>query len=66
VIIFKKYLSISSFHHLAKVCVTNNEGVTAIEYAMIGALIAAIIVGAVTAVGTDAGNLYNTIQAAFP
>ena len=39
----------------------DESGVTAIEYGLIAALIAVVIIGAVTAVGTDLANLFNTI-----
>jgi len=37
------------------------EGATAIEYGLLAALIAAVIVGAVTAVGTSLSGTFNTI-----
>jgi len=40
-------------------------GVTAIEYALIGGLVAVVIVGAVTALGTSVSSLYSTVLAAF-
>ncbi len=36
----------------------NDEGATAIEYGLIAALIAVVIVAAVTAVGTNLGKIY--------
>jgi Flp pilus assembly pilin Flp len=42
-----------------------DEGVTAIEYAIIGSLIAAVIVGTVSAVGIRAETLYNIVQSAL-
>ncbi len=45
------------FRHLQK----NEEGATAIEYGLIAALIAVIIIGAVTLVGTDLSNMFNTV-----
>jgi len=42
-----------------------DDGVTALEYGMIAALIAAIIVGAVTTVGQDILAAFNTIAAAI-
>ena len=41
----------------------DRSGVTAIEYALIGGLIAVVIVAVVTTVGTDVSNLYNSIGA---
>jgi pilus assembly protein Flp/PilA len=42
----------------------DEEGVTAIEYALIAALIAAVIVGAVTALGLKVNTLFETVTAA--
>ena len=41
------------------------EGATAIEYALIVALIAIVIVGAVTAIGTAMQNPFNTVAGAL-
>jgi pilus assembly protein Flp/PilA len=41
------------------------EGATAIEYALIVALIAIVIVGAVTAIGTALQNPFNTVAGAL-
>ena len=42
---------------------TNESGATAIEYGLIVALIAGVIIGAVTAVGTNLSGSFNTIAA---
>lgn len=39
----------------------DEEGATAIEYGLLAALIAAVIVGAVTAVGTSLSGTFQTI-----
>lgn len=39
----------------------DEEGVTAIEYGLIAALIAVVIIGAVTLVGTNLSTLFTTI-----
>jgi pilus assembly protein Flp/PilA len=39
----------------------DEEGVTAIEYGLIAALIAVVIIGAVTTVGTNLSGVFNTI-----
>ena len=41
----------------------NQAGVTAIEYGLIAALIAVVIIGAVTLVGTQLSKTFDTIQA---
>ncbi len=42
------------------------DGVTAIEYGLIAALIAVAIITAVTTVGTDLVAVFNSIVAALP
>jgi pilus assembly protein Flp/PilA len=39
----------------------NESGATAIEYGLIAALIAVVIIGAVTAVGTGLNGTFNTV-----
>ena len=48
-------------HHQAKRMVQDDSGVTSIEYALIGALIAVVIVGGVTNVGTAVTALYDMV-----
>jgi pilus assembly protein Flp/PilA len=43
----------------------NQSGATAIEYGLIVALIAVVIIGAVTAVGTNLSGTFNTISASI-
>jgi pilus assembly protein Flp/PilA len=43
----------------------DEEGVTAIEYGLIGALIAVVIVGTVTLVGTELDEIFNRILTAL-
>jgi pilus assembly protein Flp/PilA len=40
----------------------NQSGATAIEYGLIAGLIAVVIIAAVTLVGTDVSNVFNTIH----
>jgi pilus assembly protein Flp/PilA len=40
----------------------NESGATAIEYGLIAALIAVVIIGAVTAVGTNLSGTFNTVS----
>ncbi len=40
----------------------SDEGVTAIEYGLIAALIAVVIIGAITLVGTELSATFDTIQ----
>lgn len=46
---------------LAKCLWKNEEGATAIEYGLIAALIAVIIIAAITLVGTDLSNMFNQV-----
>jgi len=39
----------------------NESGATAIEYGLIAALIAVVIIGAVTSVGTNLSGTFNTV-----
>lgn len=45
--------------------VKNELGATAIEYGLIVALIAVVIIGAVTAVGTNLSTKFNTVAASI-
>ena len=42
------------------------NGVTAIEYGMIAALIAVVIIAAVTLVGTELTRTFDTVAGSFP
>jgi pilus assembly protein Flp/PilA len=44
--------------------INDEEGATAIEYGLLAALIAAVIVGAVTAVGTSLSGTFQNIATA--
>jgi len=50
---------------MTEVCKTDQRGVTALEYAMIAGLIAAVIAGGVTTLGTHLNTAYNSTRAAF-
>ena len=52
--------------NLMKIFLMNDEAVTAIEYAIIAALIAAVILGAVQFLGDKVSTLYNLIASAIP
>lgn len=51
-----------SFVQAVKSFLANEEGVTAIEYALIAALIAVAIIAAVTLVGTDIAAVFTNIS----
>ncbi|OHV79776.1 Flp family type IVb pilin [Ensifer sp. LCM 4579] len=46
--------------------VRNESGATAIEYGLIAGLIAVVIIGAVTTVGTDVSGVFDSIANALP
>jgi len=45
--------------------IRNEEGVTAIEYGLIASLIAVVIIGSVTTVGTKLVGVFNAIATAL-
>jgi pilus assembly protein Flp/PilA len=46
--------------------IREEDGVTAIEYGLIAALIAVVIIGSVTLVGTKLDGVFNYIQSKLP
>ncbi len=48
-----------------KSLIEQDEGVTAIEYGLIAALIAVVIIAALTIVGTELNNTFTAIQQAL-
>ncbi|CAM2195588.1 Flp family type IVb pilin [Paraburkholderia sp. A1RI_3L] len=51
----------SKIINLVKQIVRDEDGVTAIEYGLIAALIAVVIMGAVSTVGTDLQKVFTSI-----
>jgi pilus assembly protein Flp/PilA len=51
--------------HLLHRVIDDQAGVTAIEYGLIAALIAVVIIVAVTAVGTDLSAVFTSVGAAL-
>ena len=49
-----------------KAFVDDENGVTAIEYGLMAALIAAVIAGAVTLLGEKVRTVFNTVNTALP
>ena len=49
------------FSRLARCLWRDEGGATAIEYGLIAALIAVIIIAAITLVGTDLSNMFNQV-----
>jgi pilus assembly protein Flp/PilA len=50
---------------MMKQLLKREDGVTAIEYGLIAALIAVVIIGAVTLVGTGVQGTFNTVAASL-
>ena len=50
-----------SLYLLARSLVTDRKGVTALVYGLIAALIAAVIVGAVTTLGSNASGVFQYV-----
>jgi pilus assembly protein Flp/PilA len=44
----------------------NNDGATAIEYGLIAGLIAVVIVGAITTLGTNLNGVFGTVGGDIP
>lgn len=53
-------------NRLLRLFLDDDNGVTAIEYGLIAALIAVVIIGAVTLVGTNLTTLFNGVASALP
>lgn len=51
--------------HFIQKLARDEEGVTAIEYGLIAALIAVVIIGAVTLVGTEVGLTFGEVSTAL-
>jgi pilus assembly protein Flp/PilA len=43
----------------------DDEGATAVEYGLMVALIAAVVIAGATLLGTNANNIFNTVAAAI-
>lgn len=50
-----------SMFRFAKGLLGDRSGATAIEYGLIAALVAVVIIAAVTLLGTDIGNTFNSV-----
>ena len=48
-------------NRLTKAFIRNEEGATAIEYGLIAALIAVVIIGALSTIGTNLTTAFNTV-----
>jgi pilus assembly protein Flp/PilA len=53
------------YQHATSFC-ADESGVTAIEYALIGALIAVVIAGAVVTLGSSLNSLFTSVANCFP
>jgi pilus assembly protein Flp/PilA len=55
-----------TMHFLFRHFIKDQSGVTAIEYGLIAALVAVVIIGAVTALGTSVQSTFNTVANVLP
>jgi pilus assembly protein Flp/PilA len=55
----------STFRSNLRALMTDERGVTALEYGLIAGLIAVVIVGSVTALGTQLATTFSTITTAL-
>lgn len=55
----KQYVRMTSF--AARALRADDRGVTSVEYGIMVALIAIVIIGAVTAIGLNLSNLFGTV-----
>ncbi len=65
VYVFKKFFILEFFMSFFKNVAADKRGATAIEYALIAALIAVVSVGAFTAVGGKVGTKINAVGTAL-
>ena len=56
---------LNKFKNYVRILSEDDCGAPSIEYGLIAALIAVIIIGAVAIVGTDLSNLFNTISSSI-
>ncbi len=61
----KRKTMLNKFKNYVRILSEDDCGAPAIEYGLIAALIAVIIIGAVAIVGTDLSNLFNTISSSI-
>jgi pilus assembly protein Flp/PilA len=61
----KRRITVKNLYLGVQRFVSDEEGVTAIEYALIASLIAVVIITAVTTVGTNVNNVFERIAAAL-
>ena len=54
-------MNIMSCYANVRALMSDRKGVTALEYGLIAALIAVVIIGGVTAVGSNAAAVFNSI-----
>jgi pilus assembly protein Flp/PilA len=48
--------------HQAKAFVRDEQGATAMEYALLAAMVAVVIIGSVTAIGTALANTFGSVS----
>ena len=55
-------MSLTSLYLSARALVTDRKGVTALEYGLIASLIAVVIIGSVTTLGSKMDTVFKTIS----
>lgn len=61
----EKEMAMKALVNAVKKFVCNEDGVTAIEYGLIAALVAVVIISAVTLMGTKVAATFNSVAAAL-
>ena len=59
-------LTMLTFRNNLRALVKDERGVTAMEYGLIAALVAVVIIGSVTTLGTKLSTTFTTISGALP
>jgi pilus assembly protein Flp/PilA len=55
-----------TFRNNLRALIKDERGVTAMEYGLIAALVAVVIIGSVTTLGTNLSSTFSTIAGKFP
>jgi pilus assembly protein Flp/PilA len=61
-----RMLTMLTFRNNLRALVKDERGVTAMEYGLIAALVAVVIIGSVTTLGTKLSTTFTTISGALP
>lgn len=58
-------MNMNSLTRICKSFITDQSGVSAIEYSLLGSLVAILIIGGATAVGTQLGSMFTLVSNCF-